>query len=293
MSSSTLSPAGSASTAERLFNYDRWRPQLARLAPAYQQAAPFPHIALDGFLDGDLPRRLEAEFPAPSDLTWIQYKHFNENKLGKSKRDEFPATIGRVIDELNSPEFVAWLAELTGIPGLFADPRLEGGGMHQTERNGFLNIHTDFTAHHFHPTWRRRCNLILYLNEGWQPEWGGALEFWDRDVQNCRASSAPVSNRAVIFNTTDISFHGYPEPVTCPPERTRKSLALYYYTEGEVVVTKPRSTIYRGRPQDGAKRALIWADTQAIRLYTAAKKRLGLNDELVSQVLGWFSRNHR
>ena len=39
-------------------------------------------------------------------------------------------------------------------------------------------------------------------------------------------------NKLVIFNTTDFSFHGHPEPLKCPDNVTRKSLALYYYTNG-------------------------------------------------------------
>ncbi len=281
------------STVPRLFPYERWSQRLPELCAQYRSASPFPHIYLNDFLEPDLADQLEREFPAPSDLTWIQYKHFNENKLGKSRRDEFPPTIRRVIDELNSPEFVAWLSQLTGIANLVADPRLEGGGMHQTERGGFLNIHTDFTAHHHNPQWRRRCNLIVYLNRDWQPEWGGDLELWDRAVQRCVARMAPLGNHAVVFNTTDVSFHGYPDAIRCPVHATRKSLALYYYTVGDSDHIRPQGTRYRGRPQDGMKRALIWLDTQAIRGYTTVKKRLGFSDERISQLLGWFHRRSR
>ena len=41
------------------------------------------------------------EFPQSTSDAWIQYKHANENKLGNSKREIFPATIGAVTDELN------------------------------------------------------------------------------------------------------------------------------------------------------------------------------------------------
>src|SRR5439155_17751761 len=119
--------------------------------------------------------RLAREFPRPDEASWIEYRHYNEKKLGKSRRADFPPFIGRLVDDLNAPEFVAWLSELTGIRGLVADPDLDGGGLHQTERAGFLNIHADFTMHHHRPNWRRRCNLILFLNEGWDDTWRGAL----------------------------------------------------------------------------------------------------------------------
>src|SRR5918912_456965 len=114
---------------DRLFDYDRWRARLPELARAYRENRPFPHVHLPGFLGEGIARRMAAEFPAPGATSWIQYKHYNEHKLGKNDRAAFPPLIGKVIDELNSPEFVAWLSELTGIPGLVADPTLEGGGL--------------------------------------------------------------------------------------------------------------------------------------------------------------------
>ncbi len=274
----------------RCFFYEQWRSQLAEIAPRYRGASPFPHLAMDGFLEPHAARAALDEFPSPRDARWIQYKHFNENKLGNTDRNAFPPHIGAIIDELQSPEFVSWLIDLTGISGLIADPLLDGGGMHQTEPGGFLNMHTDFTRHHVHRNWRRRCNLIVYLNDPWEEQWGGALEFWDRDVKQCCSRVWPTWNRAVLFNTTEISFHGYPDPIGCPAGTTRKSLALYYYT---VEPDAPRGggfTQYRARPSDSSKRWLIWLDTKAIHGYTWLKRKLGFSDNLASRLLGWLSR---
>ena len=108
------------------------------------------------------------------------------------------------------------MSALTGIPGLLADPSLEGGGMHQTEPGGFLNVHADFTMHHHQTRWHRRVNLILYLNEDWQDAWGGQLELWDRAMASCVTKIPPILNRAAIFNTDETSFHGYPDPIRFP-----------------------------------------------------------------------------
>jgi hypothetical protein len=211
--------------------------------------------------------------------------------LGLPKRELFPALLGRVVDELNSPAFLSWLTELTGIQGLVSDETLEGGGLHQSSRGGFLNMHADFTMHHHQKNWRRRINLILYLNEGWQPEWRGALEFWDARMTRCVASYQPLLNHAVIFNTDEDSFHGFPDPLACPPGVTRKSLALYYYTPEAGAVQAGRSTNYRARPGDGLVRsALIWADKQAVHVYSRVKERFGLSDDFASRVLGFLSR---
>jgi hypothetical protein len=280
-------------TGSELFDYQRWESRLPEISERYRQASPYPHIHLEGLLDPALAQQLVEEFPAPGAASWIQYKHYNENKLGNTRREHFPDTIGRVVDELCSPRFVAWLSKLTGIDGLMADPTLEGGGMHQTERGGFLNIHADFTMHHHKTHWRRRCNLILFLNPGWQKEWRGALELWDRDMKRSEEEVLPLLNHAVLFNTDEDSYHGYPDPIQCPQDVTRKSLALYYYTEEKDPHYKARSTDYRARPGERWKAPLIWLDKAAVALYSWLKRRLGLSDDFASRVLGFLSRKKK
>jgi hypothetical protein len=237
---------------------------------------------------------MAGEFPRPTSDEWTQYKHANENKLGMAKRQLFPPTIGAVTDELNSPEFVAWVSQLTGIPNLVADPMLEGGGLHQSGPGGYLNVHTDFSMHHFHKNWHRRVNLILYLNPAWHEQWGGAIELWERSPEKkmtrCAVKYEPLLNHALIFTTDERSLHGFPDPLTCPEGESRKSLALYYYTVESADSVTARSTDYFSRPQDGwAKSAMIWLDKELVDLYSRAKARFGFSDEFASKVLGFLS----
>jgi hypothetical protein len=283
-------PVGQASDFPSLFPYEIWESKLEELAEQYRSNPPFPNIHLSNFLREETARKVMAEFPRPGETTWIHYKHFNENTMGKVKRAEFPPLLGKLVDELNTPRFVGFLSKLIGIPDLVSDPMLEGGGMHQTKSGGFLNVHADFNMHHYHTNWRRRCNLILYLNEDWKAEWGGALELWDAEMRKCVRKIEPLLNHAVIFNTGQISFHGYPDPITCPPDVTRKSLALYYYTVEENTRQVARSTSYQARPGDGIRSIFIWLDSKAIHIYSLIKKRLGLSDDFASKVLVFFSK---
>lgn len=272
---------------DRFINLDRWRAALPMLSKAYRQAAPYPHIRLENFLEPDTAEQALAAFPAVQDAGWIHYVHVNEKKHGLNKLELLPPYIQEVIGSLNSPEFVDWLSELTGIPGLVADDTLEGGGLHQSKRNGFLNVHADFTVHPHKRHWRRRVNLLVYLNKDWQPEYNGDLELWDREMRGVVQKIAPTFNRCVIFNTDEDSFHGLPDPIQCPEDVTRKSIALYYFTV-EKETPKLRGTNYRARPQDGAKAALIWLDKQAVNAYTKLKRAFGIDDAFVSKVLNGF-----
>ena len=288
-----MATAPAMQAATRFFPYERWESLLPDLVHQYRENKPCPHVLLSDFLEPDVALQMAREFPRASTDQWTQYKHANENKLGMAKRQLFPPTLGAVVDELNSCEFVAWISELTGIPGLLPDPMLEGGGLHQSGRGGYLNVHTDFSMHHFQPHWRRRVNLILYLNPAWQEEWGGSIELWERrqgKMDRCAAKYLPLLNNALIFTTDSESLHGFPDPLTCPESESRKSLALYYYTVERDRHVTPHSTDYFARPQDGWKKAMmIWLDKKAVDLYSRAKVRFGFSDEFASKVLGFLS----
>ena len=272
---------------QTIFDFSYWKARLETDAIQYQNPEPYPHIVFDNFLYEEAARKALDVFPGIKDEGWIHYIHVNERKHGLNKMDLLPQFMQVLIHTLNSAEFVAYLSELTGIPDLLSDPDLEGGGIHQSQRGGFLNIHADFTVHPHKRTWRRRVNILIYLNDGWESSYNGDLELWSRDMKACVQKIRPIFNRCVVFNTNEDSFHGFPDPINCPEDMTRKSIALYYFTE-EIRAPRMRSTNYRSRPGDSLKSILIWLDKQAIAVYTWLKGSLGINDDFVSRVLNRF-----
>lgn len=281
-----METAASVAT-DTFFDYARWADRLPELKQEYRAHGPYPHIVIEDFLPVETAHKIKDAFPGVKDEGWIHYIHFNERKHGLNKQELLPSYIRAAIAEFNSPEFVAWVSELTGIPGLMADDMLEGGGLHQSLRGGFLNVHADFTVHPHKPKWQRRVNLLVYFNEDWKPEYNGDLELWDQQMKACQARIAPLFNRAVLFNTDHDSFHGVPDVIQCPETETRKSIALYYFTEE--AAPKKNATNYQARPGDGAvKTFLSWADKQALVLYNWLKGKLGIDDKFISKVLTFF-----
>jgi Rps23 Pro-64 3,4-dihydroxylase Tpa1-like proline 4-hydroxylase len=211
------------------------RDQLLEVAAAnrarYASGQPFPHIALDGLFPEQVLDRILSEFPSTSNGQWLKFNSETERKLATNSETRFGNTTRQLLAELNSATFIDFLEELTGIEGLVPDPHLEGGGLHQIERGGHLNIHIDFN-HHPRLRLDRRLNVLVYLNRDWQPEWGGGLELWSADMQRREQRIDPLFNRLVVFSTTEISYHGHPEPLACPEDRNRRSMALYYYSAG-------------------------------------------------------------
>ena len=140
---------------------------------------------------------------------------------------------------------------MTGINEiLIPDPYLIGGGLHELRNDGFLNIHADFNRH---PKMKldRRLNILIYLNKDWKNEYGGQLQLWDKNMKKCEQNIVPTFNRMVIFSTTDSSYHGNPIKVCHPKLISRKSIAMYYYSNGRPSSENQlgdHSTIFRKRP---------------------------------------------
>ncbi|MBI1964004.1 MAG: 2OG-Fe(II) oxygenase [Candidatus Rokubacteria bacterium] len=256
-------------------------------AGAFRTAQPYPHVVLEDFLRPEAADTLLAEFEATRD-GWTFLHHVNEKKRQFTKLERLGPTTRAIVAELQSPEFIAHIETLTGISGLVADPDLDGSGLHEIKRGGHLNMHVDFLSHVVKRHWSRRLNLLIYLNKGWREEYNGHLEMWSRDMQRCEKKVLPVFNRCLIFQTSEISWHGHPTPLACPPETSRKSLALYYYRdEGHTVSLA--STDYRAVPTDSLKkRALIALDRWALRVYSLLKRYVGLRDRVVSAILKRF-----
>ena len=275
-----------------LVDLDRLLAELPAAADQYRSAVPFPHLVIDGLLHAEAFTKAAAEFPGMRDEFWKGYLHINETKYSNTQPDTWGETLTAVAKELCSPEFVAYLERLTGIEGLMPDWIMDGGGLHQTMTGGHLNIHADFSTHHTHEDWARRVNILLYLNEEWRPEWGGQLELWPADMSACQGKVTPAGNRMLVFTTSLDSFHGHPDPLTCPDDVARRSMALYYFTQEEHAVR--RSTNYQPRPHESAARkAAIWVDRSALDAYDRVKRRLGISDERVSRLLTRADRIRR
>jgi hypothetical protein len=199
------------------------------IAARYRAGSPYPHVVLDGMFDPQVLDRVAADFPEKTPPDWVAYDTANEIKRTSRGLIGVPAYANSFLWQLCSPPFLEWLREVTGIEDLVADPMFHGGGLHESFRGGWLNIHADWTQHPHVPL-VRRLNLIVYLNRDWGEDWGGGLELWAPGAQQAGASVAPLFNRAVLFPTTAETLHGFPSPLRCPPDRSRRSASVFYWS---------------------------------------------------------------
>ena len=199
----------------------------------YIKSKPYPHIILKNFFDKDFLNKVVKEFPDLSKVkTSINYNNKNEVKFANNKKKIFKKNTKLLFQYLNSSQFINFMQILTSIEEkLLPDNALNGGGLHEIKRGGVLKVHTDFNKHPFKKL-DRRINVLIYLNKNWKKNYGGNLELWNKYMNKCEKKILPKFNTMVIFSTNDFTNHGHPNPLRCPKNRSRKSIATYYFSKG-------------------------------------------------------------
>ena len=131
---------------------------------------PFPHVVIDDFIDSDkLPKILD-------EVNKLQDAggHDTTSPLTSNYR----TYLRRLFVELNSPDFIKYIEEITGVNNIICnDPSLYGTGIYRIKSKGVSQLHTDFNTYHSkNRRLDRRVNLLIYLNPDWKPdEYKGAL----------------------------------------------------------------------------------------------------------------------
>jgi Rps23 Pro-64 3,4-dihydroxylase Tpa1-like proline 4-hydroxylase len=223
------------------------------LKTEYNRNTPFPNIIIDDLFPDYVLKEIYNEVRLNKNwqndsVDWTQKYQVNkfywphDEISAKSLHIDLPQT-HLFLKYLNSKDFISKLSELTGIPNLVGDEDFFGGGIHKINKGGKLDLHRDYNVH---PTKKlyRRLNLLIYLNENWNENWGGNLELWDNNLTNCVKSIEPIFGRVVIFTISDDAIHGHPKPLNCPENISRYSLALYYFTEEKPKETNDHSVVF-------------------------------------------------
>lgn len=237
-SAGATAPVGFDHAVAGMVPFTRLVAERAALAARYRSASPYPHLVLDNLFDPAVIDRVAADFPGertPPD--WVQYDTANEIKRTSRGLIGVPPYANAFLWQLCSEPFLALLREVTGIEDLVADPMFHGGGLHESFRGNWLNIHADWTQHPHLPL-VRRLNLIVYLTRDWREEWGGALELWSPGATAAGARVPPLFNRAVLFPTTEETLHGFPDPLACPPGVSRRSASVFYWSPDHAAVQR-------------------------------------------------------
>jgi len=260
-----------------IINFSFLNSQKEKLLSDFNQKRPFHYVVIDNFLNKSCAENLLKEFEDTSE--WSHYCHYNEEKKALIDQNKYSKSTLEVFESLKSTAFIDFLQHITKINNLLTgELEEEGANLTEVKEGGFLNIHSDFQSHSTKKNWKRELNLLLYLNHNWKSEYNGDLEFWNKNMTECKVTTVPIFNRCVIFKTEAHTFHGHPKPLTCPKDMSRKSLILYYFTKKDKNI-QARPTDYRARPYDSTrKKILIRLDSFLVKSFTYLKRAKILSD---------------
>jgi hypothetical protein len=233
----------------------------AAIRESFAAAKPFRHAVVDGFLEPASCEALLRDFPAFDSRCAVN----EHGEAGRKAVVEDVAAISAFYAAfhayIGSRPFLDAISALTGIDDLIADDTLFGGGTHENLDGQALDVHVDFNVDERRML-HRRLNLLVYLNKEWEDAWGGAIELHSDPFNPALdewKSFLPLFNRAVLFETSEYSWHGF-RRIRLPADRShlsRKSFSIYLYTKdrpaGEVVA--PHTTFYVADPLPAHLRA--------------------------------------
>jgi hypothetical protein len=213
------------------------------------QSSPYNHAVIDNFLDENFANELSKEFPDFNDGVWFNYKNKIEDKKLLSDWRKFPTNTYEIFTFLNSPIILELLSNIFNIR-LYPDYGLHGGGWHIHSNGGKLNPHLDYSIHP-HLKLQRKLNLIIYLCEDWKDEYGGHFGLWNKDASKLEKEIEVGFNKAILFDTTQNSWHGMSREVNCSDNKYRKSLAIYYLCDTPKDIDKRSRALFA--PTDSQK----------------------------------------
>lgn len=231
-----------------LINISLFTPDsLIEMKKSFSEAKPYKHLVIDNVLTPEIADEIYNAFPK-EEVFNKRYKGVNEFKAEGSNFEDFPAVFSQLKEAFHSKEWCGIMSEITGIDDLFSVPDALGGGLHQGGNGSFLDIHIDFNIHADRGI-HRRINLLVFFNKDWQESYGGHTELWNAEMTNLDKKVFPAFNRCLIFETNEISYHGY-AAITVPEHVSRKSFYAYYYTQLREDAAKYHDTVFKARPTD-------------------------------------------
>lgn len=172
----------------KLFDID----YVAELRQRLLKARPFEHLVVSDWFNPDLLDLVAEEFDLLDRSGWRVISSQQQLTHRSTRYNTLGAASDIYFSVVNSGWFVDLVSELTGHEDLLPDPRLLGGGLHETRSGGTFGIHRDFDRH-TRTGLDNRAVLLTYLNKNWNPAWNAALELWNDDPPGCAVKVQPNS----------------------------------------------------------------------------------------------------
>jgi hypothetical protein len=220
----------------------------------YKNSKPFNYIFKDNFLTTEFALRLQKEILEIPNSEWDRYNNPFENKYTLRNKFGFTPLLSDLFKTIESTEFIKKLQVVCDIPKLYPDQTRNFWGVHKFKNGDKLDIHLDAGLHP-HSYNKKQITLGIYLtSENWSTENRGNMEFWEGDEKNITKKAVelePKFNRMILFNNTDNSWHGSPDPVISNNTQHRIFITMSYMSDLAHMYNNTLTKAYfTPRPQD-------------------------------------------
>jgi hypothetical protein len=189
---------------------------------AHLGAQPFAHTVRPNFLPAYFASLCLEEIERIEPERWDRLQNPFEHKHTLRDKRSLPPGCAELFEYLDGPTFLASISGLCGTT-ICPDPTRNWWGVHVALDGDFLDVHCDAGVHPITGQ-KKHVTVGLYLSVGWTEENGGHLELWCGDpvtcedcvLHYCAQSVYPAFNTLVVFNNTDVAWHGSPRKVRIP-----------------------------------------------------------------------------
>jgi len=160
------------------------------LREARTRTEPFTYIVADNTLTQEEAEGVRDDYP---EITKTGY-------LPLSKL-EAKGSFKELIDDLQSEELAEVLSEKLNLE-LVGKPRMIT--VRKLSKIGDGRIHNDSLS--------KICTMLVYLNEDWNPDEGGAIRALngDQDMDDFAEEVTPIAGNVFAFARSETSWHGHP-----------------------------------------------------------------------------------
>src|SRR5688572_5786612 len=118
--------------------------RIEALRQRLQAAQPFPHLVIEGLFHPHLLELAAEEFDA---IPWVDVKSRYELTRRSPTSPPLGPALQLYFDTIHSGWFTEWLSAITQVPYLLPDPKLHGGGAHESRTGATFAVHRDFKLH--------------------------------------------------------------------------------------------------------------------------------------------------
>lgn len=201
--------------------------EYAILKSQYQQSKnTIGYFYIDNLLPPELAIQIANCFPKENNFSFK--KNIRERKYISAQMNQHHKLVEEVLFAFQQENVVKIISEICEMKFISPDSKLYAGGISLMKHKNYLRPHLD-NSHDKHRNRWRVLNLLYYVTPDWTLEDGGALELWDKGLDNEPNSIPSFFNRLVVMQTHEASWHSVSEIQA--DDKSRRCISNYYFSD--------------------------------------------------------------